>query len=639
MGDAILLFGDGLGAVPDGSALACNSDAECCGGLGPCCSASEIGLAEVHALGPGTGIEDLQPFDLGQRWEACLRDLYWQEVSERETNMDSPGVVTKTRRTETYEIRLPVGADGIRLGRCLVANQCTLPGTTTIDPQRACYAMNLVPMTLTVREQRWEDDVEVDDQQSVEEICVYRHLRPYWVSPGTPVGSTLDLNPLASDGLGLGFLLIADVGTGEPRSGSRSVVIPPTDPAPPGFEVDEEWTHEWAWGTEGIEGESSYEYADRLAFFDPADGWEERRVSQVSRAAIDVQTLIDCDGLTVNGPYSEESCPTDAGGCDGGEQDHIVGVACDPAAADLADALPPIWPAVNVTACRVVAVGGLCWKVAPSNPRIRLGDAPSGTELRSDVIDEDSTLPTTCCECDDACGGDVRDIETCSGNETGGEIVCCGTDAYTVRVTRFEMVDRLTGADKFTYEYSLLLPGLYRRLPDTTIVETPYRIRRRIIETDTDTEFANDVGDFTVPGTPPGTWVLPQHPTSLVGLGANAVPTGCPKDVGRAFTFSTGGVNYVGFVRGLEFFHTCNTQRVTGSVSYYPEGTPTEPPPTSGEVGESSWTIEIETTADGLTGPCGDGCDESGPGGGSSPLPLVGGCGGCGRDALDEGGL
>lgn len=664
---------DGSGFVVDDG---CEADPECgcTGGGGPCCSIEGVfpgELDRVRALGPGTDIEQLTPFDLGQRWEACVRSLVYQSVAESESNSlggdgadagPNIGDLVLRRVTITRELLVPEGgsAQGVRLGRCLVSNWCVLPGTQTVDGFRACRAVNLLPIRETRRTQRFVNGAETDDDQEVTVTCRLAVLGPYVttpINPTSPTGSVLDLNPVASAILGLRGVLTAvgggggdlpgPVAFGGPRSFTRSIDVPITDPAPPGYSETETVDHAWAWGTARIAGESTREFNTRLEWHPSLGGsFAETRLSESVSAEIDVRTLIDCDGQTVNEPLDESVCPTDAGGCDGADQVYIVGVPCDATLAASSGDLAPIWPAVNVSVCRYRLWGVQCWRVSPDGPRVRLGDVPAGTPILTDVVDENSTLARTCCACDSNCNGTPIERETCSGNETPGAITCCGSGGpYETRVTRFEKTDTLNalGGGGRTYEYSLIDGGLFRAIGPGIVQEQGFRARRRIIDVDTGQVVDDFDAQFNVPGTPPGVWNLTVDPVhTLAELGNNALPPGCPKNVGRAFTFFFAGLEYVGYVFALEFFHTCTTQRVFGRMQYYPPGTPTDVPPIAFEpVGSSEWTVEIETKALNVESRCNGGCEEGIEGsgiGGSSAVP-AGGCSGCGDDPLDAGGI
>jgi hypothetical protein len=347
------------------------------------------------------------------------------------------------------------------------------------------------------------------------------------------------------------------------------------------------------------------------------------RSSGVIEIAVDV--AVECDGT----PGNVRDCNLPPGDPCAGNLEYLRGVPCDPNAVIR---LLPFWLADNVKACRYRQHLGQCWRVSPDNPRVSQANLPPNAQIITDIISANSSGPFSCCECDPSCGAALFTRERCDGSETTEPLSCCCSDSFSARMLEFRLLDSITGPGGQTYEYTLLSGGLLRYNAGVQSINNFYQVRARVTDTATGGVQSDFTGDFPLPNpiNQCGVWVLQRHPNLLVALGANFVPTGCPLQVGRTFVLPNGIVAYV---RGLAYGHGCNRQSVTGSMSYYPPGTPTIPAPVSGEIGESTWEIIWRVDYDSADPKCQGDCA------GLTARPpnfprLLGGCSGCAQKSL-----
>lgn len=388
--------------------------------------------------------------------------------------------------------------------------------------------------------------------------------------------------------------------------------------------------HAWTW--------LPYQVYGRSEFYATIEGIE--YLLAFLEADIEVEVLEACGAFTYvrpnfpNAPIEFEypaslpvtDPPLDCPEVDCDDVPYLLGEACG--GDQPGDPPVPVWLAQNISACRVRNVNGRCYLIGPTNTQV--DTVPPGASVQTEVIGSNSPGPFSCCDCEPGCASGPFARARCDGSEPMEPLECCCSDTYSAEVVEFSMVDRLEGPNQITYTYSLVSPGLLRVENNVTTINQFFQVRSVQTVTDTGIEASNFVGDFPVFNPLScGTFVLPIHPATAVSLGANGVPAGCPLQVGRTFTLSDGTVAYV---RGLTFGHGCTEQRVTGVISYYPPGTPTDPPPVSGEIGESEWTMVYRIAYDGLEARCQGECASV------SPLILAArrsrrGCSRCGQDA------
>ena len=107
----------------------------------------------------------------------------------------------------------------------------------------------------------------------------------------------------------------------------------------------------------------------------------------------DFQTLKDCTGQIVDQPCGLPSTCT-------ANPYLIRGIPCGSGQGPA-----PYWFADAITACRVIKVGGYCWQVAPTNPRVPFSQSGLSNLglVQTDYIDSNSTAPSSCCECNPSC--------------------------------------------------------------------------------------------------------------------------------------------------------------------------------------------------------------------------------------------
>lgn len=104
----------------------------------------------------------------------------------------------------------------------------------------------------------------------------------------------------------------------------------------------------------------------------------------------ELKVIEDCAGAVFSACNGQESplCRTDRA--------YIRGVPCN------GDQGAPErwWRAANVTACGVVPIGGVCYEVKPSGPRVIQDQDPPNT---SDLVIDSSWPIKTCCQCRSGC--------------------------------------------------------------------------------------------------------------------------------------------------------------------------------------------------------------------------------------------